>query len=110
MISSACVFKFSESNTRYIGAKNSETGEFSPTKFPSLSETSCYNAFLEKLPYTNCGQEGGELQVTIAVLQFLTFNAVGTEMVLRGPHSGGLFARPTCGQEPWHGHGVTPIS
>ena len=52
----------------------------------------------------------GELQVTIAVLQFLTFNAVGTEMVLRGPHSGGMFARPTCGQEPWHGHGVMPIS
>ena len=51
--------KVSQRNiTRYLGTVDSETKVFKPTTFPTLEETTCYYAFLEKLPYTNCGQEG----------------------------------------------------
>ena len=51
--------KVSQRNiTRYLETVDSETKVFKPTTFPTLEETTCYYAFLEKLPYTNCGQEG----------------------------------------------------
>ena len=41
---------------RYIGVPDPKTGKVKPSTNPPPSESTSYFAFLNKLPYTNCGK------------------------------------------------------